>query len=264
MTTIKPIYFISDLHLSVQDPKGLELFINFISGPAASAHQLYILGDLFDVWVGDDLNVEFQLQIQKALKALTSSPVEVFYMNGNRDFLLSTRFLQEAGCHRLTDPYRFILHGIPTLLTHGDRLCTKDIAYQRYRKIAQNPLTKWLFLYLPKKIREAISQKLRRKSQEYQKSQINDILDVTKDAVETWMIQYQVTQLIHGHVHRPKIHDLTIKGKKSKRLVLGDWHRTGSVMMSTPNDMTLATYDPQKGLNPQEYYALVDLIDLVG
>jgi UDP-2,3-diacylglucosamine hydrolase len=229
------IIFISDLHLSAQDPIGVARFLDFLAGPAQHAKVLYILGDLFDVWVGEDLNTDFQIEIQKALIGLSEKGIGLFFIAGNRDFLIQARYLQKAGCKRLPDPTIINLHGTPTLITHGDKLCTQDIAYQRYRRVAQHPITRFLFMCLPKKTRQRIGQQLREKSQRYQKQQDVRILDVFLPTVDQWFTQYQVKQMIHGHVHRPAIHE----SGANKRLVLGDWHKKISYIESTPEGIQL-------------------------
>ncbi len=224
------------------------LFMDFLKGPVKGAKALYILGDLFDVWVGQDIHTEFQQFIQQALQDVVNSGTDVYFMNGNRDFLMQNAYLKAAGIKRLTDPTVISLFGTPTLLMHGDTLCTQDKAYQRFRLIAQNPITRFIFLCLPKAKRDNISKKLRAKSQQYQKTQSMTILDVTEEAVNKAMRQHQVSQLIHGHVHRPNIHDVASGIKGSKRLVLGDWHHHASLIISTPEANSLATYDMENGI----------------
>jgi len=248
--------FISDIHLSDANPALQELFLDFLQGPALFAERIFILGDLFDAWVGKDVNKDFQEFIKGALKNLSEKGIKLFFMAGNRDFLIQHSFLKEAGIKRISDPTIIQLHGIPTLLTHGDRLCTQDIAYQRYRRIAQNPFTRFLFLSLPRRMRQNIGQKLRQKSRQYQQTQDIQILDVSLDAVETCMKRYKVPQLIHGHVHRPNIHDVKLEGAKGKRLVMGDWHTEASLLISTPTETSLATYTPATGIKIKTSYSL--------
>jgi len=244
----KRIIFISDLHLSAANPNMAALFMDFLKGPVKGAQALYILGDLFDVWVGQDIHTAFQLSIQQALSAVVKNGTAVYFMNGNRDFLMQNAYLTAVGIKRLTDPTIIDLYGTPTLLMHGDSLCTEDKAYQRFRRVAQNPITRFLFMCLPKKMRDNISKKLRAKSQQYQKTQSLTILDVTEVAVHKVMRQHQVSQLIHGHVHRPNIHEVNSGAKGSKRLVLGDWHDKASLIISTPEGNSLATYDVKDGV----------------
>jgi UDP-2,3-diacylglucosamine hydrolase len=229
------ILFISDIHLSAHDEQGVSRFIEFIKGPAQTASKLYILGDLFDVWVGEDLNIDFQCTIQDILAQLAKKGVELFFMGGNRDFLVNERYLKKAHCQKLTDPTIINLHNIPTLLTHGDKLCTQDIAYQRYRMIAQNPLVRFLFLRLPKKTRQRIGQQLREKSRRYQQQQDSHILDVHLPTVDAWFSRYNVKQMIHGHVHRPAVHE----SATNKRLVLGDWFGKISYIQSSSEQIAL-------------------------
>lgn len=218
--------------------------MDFLQGPAKGVKALYILGDLFDVWVGQDLNTEFHMMIQQALSSLVKNGTAVYFMHGNRDFLMQNAYLKAAGVQRLADPSLINLHGTPTLLMHGDTLCTQDKAYQRFRRIAQNPLTRFIFLRLPQKTRDNISKKLRAKSKQYQKTQSLTILDVTEEAVTKAFKRHDVTQLIHGHVHRPNIHD----HHSRKRLVLGDWHHQASLIISTPTQNMLATYESTEGI----------------
>lgn len=250
------VLFISDLHLNPHDTAGLELFYQFVQGPAKQATALYVLGDLFDVWVGYDINPDFHQAIQRAFLALDAQGVSLYFMSGNRDFLISRAFLRKCHVKKLPDPCLISLQGQPVLLTHGDRLCTQDIVYQRYRKVVQHPLTRILFRSLPKSLRQKIAIKLRSKSQKYQKTKEITILDVTSDAVLQLMSQQKVRQLIHGHVHRPNIHDLTIGSYPAKRLVLGDWHQKGSVIISTPSAMQLASFTAEKGLKIEQQYEL--------
>lgn len=222
--------------------------MHFLQEPIKGVQALYILGDLFDVWVGQDIHTEFQQTIQAALAEVVKTGTKVYFMHGNRDFLMQNNYLKAAGIQRLPDPTVIDLHGTPTLLMHGDTLCTQDKAYQRFRRIAQNPITRWLFLRLPHKKRDHISKNLRAKSQQYQKKQSLSILDVTEVAVQQAMRKHHVTQLIHGHVHRPNIHDVSYDNPLGKRLVLGDWHKQASLIISTPTENILATYDLQLGI----------------
>lgn len=244
--------FISDLHLSEHRPALQTLFLQFLQGPATYAQKIYILGDLFDAWLGNDVNKAFHQIFYPLFKDLANRGIPLSFMAGNRDFLIDRSYLEEAGIKWLPDPCVIDLHGIKTLLTHGDKLCTQDVAYQRYRRIAQHPWTKWAFLHLPRRLRENMGKKLRLKSQQYQRKQETHILDVSQSEVEKWLAQYKVQQLIHGHVHRPKIH----QQQNTKRMVLGDWHDKGSVILSTPNQNALATYCPKEGFVIKESYAL--------
>lgn len=259
MSVSNATLFISDIHLSGHDSALQNLFLDFLQGPALEAEKLFILGDLFDVWVGDDLDPPFHEQICLALKQLSDKGIPLYFMAGNRDFLLEKQFLRKANIQKLSDPTMIDLYGKRTLLTHGDKLCTQDVAYQRYRRIAQHPLTRFLFLKLPKSIRTNIARKLRLKSQHYQKHQTLTILDVTQEAVDKMILRFSADQLIHGHVHRPKFHDFKIQGKSLKRFVLGDWHTSASLIISTPTDISLATYNLIDGIKIKATQALDDL-----
>jgi len=235
--------FISDLHLSPHVPQTTSVFLTFLQA-ARKASQLYILGDWFDVWLGSDIHTDFHQSIQDALKPLADAGVKLFFMSGNRDFLISSSFLKEAGCQKLSDPTCIDLYGTPTLLTHGDKLCTEDKIYQRYRRIVQHPFSRFLFLRLPHRTRQNIGNKLREKSRKYQEGQSATILDVSQSAVEKMMRLYNVNQMIHGHVHRPKVHSFMLGDKPAKRLVLGDWGAHGSLIISTADQNKLTLFDP--------------------
>lgn len=234
--------FASDIHLSPSNPAQLELFLLFLKEKTVNAEALYILGDLFDVWVGKDIHSGFHKVVLQALQAL-STKIPVYFIHGNRDFLCTRAFLAQAGIQKLPDPYLFSLYGVPTLLSHGDKLCTLDKTYQRYRRVAQNPIVRSLFLKLPLKTREKISFNLRQKSQQYQQQQHHQILDVTESAVIQLMQKYHAKQLIHGHVHRPKFHQHLLKDTTGHRFVLGDWHRNGNFILSTPQSHELINFD---------------------
>lgn len=231
----------------------------FLKGPAQSAHSLYILGDFFDYYVGTDVNTDFQEAMFTALRTLAQNGTQLFFISGNRDFLISSQALKKAQCQKLADPSFISLYGVPTLLTHGDKLCTEDIAYQRYRLIAQNPITRFLFLLLPKKIRQKIAQKLRLKSQRYQRDQTASLLDVTPASVDELIMKKQVKQLIHGHVHQPQIYTHPILGEKVKRVVLGDWHESCCFVVCTPEKTSLASFSMQNGVQIQASYALEEI-----
>jgi UDP-2,3-diacylglucosamine hydrolase len=256
LLTPNTVVFISDIHLQSDRPALTQLFFQFLRGPALAAKELYILGDLFDVWVGKDINSELNTQIAKALRDLHDKGVKTYFLCGNRDFLIQKDFLREAHCQPLKDPTLINLQGTPTLLTHGDLLCTQDLAYQRFRKIARNPLVRGLFVRLPKKMRQNSALKLRAKSKAYQGSVSMDILDVPVESAIDFLAKQGVRQMIHGHVHRPKIHDhLLPDGSQAKRVVLGDWKENrASLVLSTPQEMTLATFSPDEGIVPQASY----------
>lgn len=218
-------YFISDCHLSADSPKTLSLFARVIQS-MHGAKALYILGDLFDVWVGDDVTSPTSIQVAKLLQDLKQSGTQLYFMAGNRDFLLGKKFAVLAGWQVLADYHVLQDSERRILLTHGDLLCTDDKAYQRYRKLARNPITLWLYRHLPKKLRLRIAAKLRKKSKAYQASVNPTIIDANQDAIKQVMHQHQVNMLVHGHTHRPQIENLTL----GQRVVLGDWHADNAVI----------------------------------
>ncbi|NQY25918.1 MAG: UDP-2,3-diacylglucosamine diphosphatase [Piscirickettsiaceae bacterium] len=222
--------FISDLHLSPNDIDRIQLTINFLKTETKGVNALYILGDLFNTWLGDDIiPTEFELLIEQ-LQQLHQSGIKTYLMVGNRDFMMGENFAQRAGCELLADTCIIDLYGKKTLLMHGDTLCLDDIAYQRYRKWTRNKLIQWCFLHLSVNYRQGISDKIKQKSRQQKQTKSAMIMDVNLDEVERIMKQFSVTQLIHGHTHRPAIHQFEIDGTPAQRLVLGDWDKEVSVL----------------------------------
>ncbi|EKE83860.1 UDP-2,3-diacylglucosamine diphosphatase [Idiomarina xiamenensis] len=224
--------FISDLHLSPARPDICELFFEFLQGPAREAAALYILGDLFDAWIGDDDNSRFAAEVKQQLRQLTQAGVPSYFMAGNRDFMVGQRFAQQTGIHLLNDPTVIELYGQRTLLMHGDLLCTLDTGYQRFRRVIQHPLSKWLLARLPLSTRMRIANKLRANSQT-QQPQLSDEqlrrMDVELTTVRHVMESHAVKYLIHGHTHRPGHHQFSLSdGSTAERWVLGDWYEQGS------------------------------------
>lgn len=224
MTTL----FISDLHLSKEQPEILRLFLSFLAGPAAKADALYILGDLFEAWLGDDLILPEYQPALDALRKLTNSGVRAYVMHGNRDFLLGQQFAAATGCTMLDDPTVIDLYGSPTLLMHGDLLCSDDVAYQQLRKQLRDE--KWIaqFLAMPVQERIAFAQKLRQQSKQETSYKSEAIMDVNDVTVNDFMKQSGVSRIIHGHTHRPALHELA--GSK-RRYVLGDWLDNHAVVL---------------------------------
>ena len=223
-------YFISDCHLSISRPALLDCFTRFINEQAPQADALYILGDLFDYWLGDNVALEQPLcEVQNALLRLAQQ-LPVYFIHGNHDFLISQRFAQQCGLI-LLDQYSLIkLYGKNTLLTHGDLLCSDDRGYQCYRRIAQNPLTKATLNYLPAAIRRGLARLMNKISRGKRTLPKAQTVDVNQATVLKLMRQYATTRLIHGHTHKPAIHRLNIDGQKGQRIVLGDWYQHGSVL----------------------------------
>lgn len=222
MTTL----FISDLHLDEKEPQITELFLQFLKTQASKADALYILGDLFEVWIGDDEQSALQQTIQHALFELTRQ-VPVYFIHGNRDFLLGKQFAQAAGMTLLPEQTIIDLYGKKALIMHGDTLCTRDINYQNFRRKIRQPWIQKLFLCLPLSLRKKIASKLRQGSQQHTMHTQADIMDVTPEEVVSVMQNHQVDLLIHGHTHRANIH----QEKASTRIVLDAWHTHGNVLI---------------------------------
>ena len=218
-----PSLFISDLHLDNKRPDILRAFLHFLDHDARQADELYILGDLFEAWVGDDDDSELAQTCQRALKALSSSGTRLYYMHGNRDFLLGRQFAGATGGEILPDPILISLYGTPTLLMHGDSLCTADTDYMAMRQQLRGPEFQQHFLTQSLTERREVAKQLRMVSAEANSNKAGDIMDVTPAAVERVMAEHSCLQLIHGHTHRPKIHSLQVNGQAAKRIVLGDW-----------------------------------------
>ncbi|MGQ9659329.1 MAG: UDP-2,3-diacylglucosamine diphosphatase [Thermochromatium sp.] len=215
--------FISDLHLRSDQPATLDCFLRFLAGRARAARWLYILGDLFDVWIGDDDDAPLNRVVQSALRALTDSGTECAMLHGNRDFLLGRAFLRATGCRQLPDPCLIQIDGEPTLLMHGDRLCTDDLDYQRFRRRVRHPLVKRLFLWTSLARRRAIAADYRRRSVLANSAKTATIMDVNQQAVIATFRRYGATRLIHGHTHRPADHVHEVDGRAAQRLVLAEW-----------------------------------------
>ena len=227
MTTL----FIADLHLDAARPQMTELFERYLaSDEARHADALYILGDLVEAWIGDDDDAELPQRIARATRALSDSGVPVYFMVGNRDFLLGEDFAKRAGLTLLEDGAVHDLYGHPTLLMHGDVLCTDDVAYQAVRKQVRTPEWKANILAMPLAARRAFAAKAREDSRAHTGSTMETIMDVNADAITETMRTAGVGRLIHGHTHRPAIHRFELDGKQAERIVLGDWYEQGSVL----------------------------------
>ncbi|WAH60508.1 UDP-2,3-diacylglucosamine diphosphatase [Pseudomonas silvicola] len=236
------ILLISDLHLQEERPDITRAFLEFLAGRARSASALYILGDFFEAWIGDDGMTPYQLSIGEALRALSDSGTKIFLMHGNRDFLLGRRFCKLAGATLLRDPSVVDFYGEPVLLMHGDSLCTRDEGYMRMRRILRNPLTLFLLRHLPLRTRHRLARKLRSESRAQTRMKANDIVDVTPEEVPRVMAEHKVTTLIHGHTHRPAIHKLHAGDAPARRIVLGDWDKDGWALQVDEQGMSLAAF----------------------
>jgi UDP-2,3-diacylglucosamine hydrolase len=217
-------HFVSDLHLSPDRPATVALFLAYLTGRAREAENLYLLGDIFDAWIGDDDDSSPNTEVQTALEAITNAGVQCHLMHGNRDFLIGRRFCRKTGCRLLRDPTLLAFSGEPTLLMHGDLLCTDDVAYQRFRRRIRNPIVKRLFLLRSLKARRAVAASYRRRSGAATAQKPLEIMDVNQDTVLRYMRRYAATRLIHGHTHRPADHELAIDGQPAQRIVLSEWH----------------------------------------
>nr|WP_197975927.1 MULTISPECIES: UDP-2,3-diacylglucosamine diphosphatase [unclassified Pseudomonas] len=234
---------ISDLHLQEERPDITRAFLDFLGGRARSAEALYILGDFFEAWIGDDAMTPFQSSICAALRALSDGGTKIFLMHGNRDFLIGSSFCRKAGCTLLADPSLVRLNGEPVLLMHGDSLCTRDEGYMRLRRVLRNPLTLFVLRNLPLGTRHKLARKLRSESRAQTQMKAHDIVDVTPEEVPRVMRQHGVAILIHGHTHRPAVHELQIGDLPAQRIVLGDWDRQGWVLQVDDRGFNLAPFD---------------------
>jgi len=219
------ILFISDLHIALEKTEITRRFLNFLNSRARQAQALYILGDLFDTWIGDDDNMPPNKTVKTALKALADSGTKILMLQGNRDFLLGQRFAEETGI-TLLDEYAVIeLEGKLVLLTHGDLLCTDDLPYQAFRIKSHSPEWQQNVLSKPLWLRLLAARWYRLRSHFHKRRKTQDIMDVNQQTVKETMQHYQCHTLIHGHTHRPAIHDLTIDGHPAQRIVLADWKK---------------------------------------
>jgi UDP-2,3-diacylglucosamine hydrolase len=233
--------FVSDLHLDPASPGIARQFLAFLADEARSADTLYILGDLFEAWLGDDDPDPEARTVVGALRRLTDSGVTCRVMHGNRDFLIGRRFCQETGAQLVDDGTVVTLHGERALLMHGDALCTDDVSYQRLRRIVRNPLTQWVFRRMTLGQRQRLAQKLREGSRMHVGATAPEIMDVNASAVVKAFEHSGVRTLIHGHTHRPGVHELSVAGQPVRRIVLGDWYTQGSVLEWSDAGLALRT-----------------------
>src|SRR6266403_1748695 len=223
--------FVSDVHLDAGAPEATEQFLGFLAGEAAAAEALYILGDLFEAWVGDDDQDPAKERVCRGLHTLTARGVACFVLHGNRDFLLGEGFCERSGCRLLTDPIVAEFDGERVLLTHGDALCTDDHPYQELRSIVRTPQWQRRFLALPLADRELLADQARAGSRQHTSRTIPYIMDVNSEAVAAAFRATGVRRIIHGHTHRPGIHETLIDGEPARRIVLGAWYEQGSYLV---------------------------------
>ncbi|QKN82949.1 UDP-2,3-diacylglucosamine diphosphatase [Scandinavium goeteborgense] len=234
--------FIADLHLHTEEPAITAGFLRFLRGEARSADALYILGDLFEAWIGDDSPEPLNREIAKEIKALVDSGVPCFFIHGNRDFLLGKRFARESGMTLLPEEQCLDLYGRKVLIMHGDTLCTDDTGYLAFRAKVHQPWLQMLFLTLPLFIRRRIAAKMRDDSKNANSHKSMEIMDVNAHAVVEVMEKHQVQWLIHGHTHRPALHELTANEQPAFRVVLGAWHSEGSMVKVTTDNVELIAF----------------------
>jgi len=236
--------FISDLHLAAERARIVEQFFSFVAGPAQGARALYVLGDLFEYWVGDDdLDDPLNRSVAQAFSTLAAEGTAVYFMHGNRDLLVGSEFARRASAHLLEDPTLIDLHGTRTLLVHGDTLCTDDVEYQKFRVYARNPQNQARFLAQPVAARHAEMEALRLRSESAKQDKTAEIMDVNPEAVAQALRKAGYPRLIHGHTHRPARHIHRIDGHECERWVLGDWYAGGSYLRCDASGCASITLD---------------------
>ena len=239
--------FVSDLHLDPARPEITALFLRFLQREAASADALYILGDLFEAWVGDDDPSSTGQQVADGLRRLADAGVPVYFVHGNRDFLVGQDYAGRAGMRILPDPAVVSLYGEPVLVMHGDLLCTDDHAYQAFRAQTRDPHWQAMFLAQPLAARQAFAAQARQASMSRQQDMIDGdrasfeaVTDVNPQAVEATLARFGVATLVHGHTHRPAMHAVRIGDREGRRIVLGDWYEQGSLLRVDADGAVLA------------------------
>jgi UDP-2,3-diacylglucosamine hydrolase len=227
----KPVYFVADLHLAGHRPNGVDAFVRFLSETAARGSALYILGDLFEHWVGDDDHSDSSNEVVlTSIAKLTGLGVPVYFMPGNRDFVLGRAAAKRAGVSMLPDPSVVTLFGRPTLLAHGDAYCTADVTYQTYRRWIRSNWIRAVYNLLPLGLRRGVVRSIRRRSELGKKSKSAMIMDVEQSAIETALRTANCDLMIHGHTHRPARHEHLVDGRLCVRWVLADWYAKGSYL----------------------------------
>lgn len=233
---------ISDLHLDPSRPAVTRAFYEFLQDRAREAETLYILGDFFEAWVGDDDDAPLSLEIQDKLRQYVDAGHKLFFMHGNRDFLVGEGFARNTGATLLEDPTVVSLGGENVLLMHGDSLCTGDTEYMAFRQQARNPAWQQSLLSRPLEERRAIAAQLRATSKSMNSLKAEDIMDVTQSEVERLMLENGVQTLIHGHTHRPAVHEFSLDNGPARRIVLGDWHDLGWCIRADNNRLDLINW----------------------
>ncbi|MCG5499960.1 UDP-2,3-diacylglucosamine diphosphatase [Ectothiorhodospira lacustris] len=231
--------FISDLHLDKERPHSLRLFERFLQTRVPGADALYILGDLFEYWVGDDDPAPHLDRAFDLLSALSEQGMSLFFVHGNRDFLVGETFARRCGCQLLETETVVELYGTAALIMHGDSLCTDDVDYMAFRTLVRDPQWQAAFLARPLDRRHAEAEAARARSRSSTRNKSAEITDVNARAVTDALRRHGVQTLIHGHTHRPAIHDLTVAGRPARRIVLPDWYDTGGLLVCRPDGMSL-------------------------
>jgi len=236
-------FFVADLHLTDERPVATGRFFRFLDEEAAGADALYILGDLFEAWIGDDHGERVARDTAQRLKALADAGTPVYFMHGNRDFMLAGRYAALAGMTLLTDPTRIDLYGVPTLLMHGDTLCSDDMAYQAFRRRVRHPLTLALLRQLPLAWRRRLARQARAGSESAKAGKPAAIMDVNADAVLRVLREHRICRLIHGHTHRPAQHVHAVDGHDCERWVVPDWYARWGYVVCDAAGCALRTED---------------------
>jgi UDP-2,3-diacylglucosamine hydrolase len=232
-------YFIADLHLTPDRPDITACFLAFLKNDAPVSEKLYILGDLFESWIGDDDDSDFVNDIAKALATLKSLGTEIFFIHGNRDFLLGKRFAIKSSMVLLPEVELIDLYGKPVVIMHGDTLCTKDVGYQKFRKKSRSWWWQTMIKSLPLFVRRKIAENYRKRSASATAMKSQDIMDVTDSEVIICLEKHNSQLLIHGHTHRPFVHQITANNQSAQRIVLGDWYEQGAWLKVTPTSIEL-------------------------
>lgn len=232
-------YFIADLHLTQSRPDITACFLHFLAHEAVKAEKLYILGDLFESWIGDDDDSDFVSHIAEALKALSLTGTSTYFIHGNRDFLLGSKYAQKAHLTLLNEVEQVELYGKKAVIMHGDTLCTRDVDYQKFRIKSRSWWWQTMIKSLPLFVRKKIAANYRERSSAATSMKSQEIMDVTEQEVVNCLTQYNCQLLIHGHTHRPAVHKLTANKQEAQRIVLGDWYTQGAWLKVTPDNIVL-------------------------
>jgi len=232
--------FIADLHLSEQHPKITQALYSFLEKNKTAVDALYILGDLFEVWIGDDEHTPLMDEVAEELAQYSSvNGVPIYYIHGNRDFMIGKKYAKQSSMQLLPEHYEIDLYGIKTLLMHGDTLCLADKNYQKMRKVIHNPFLQFVFNLLPLHFRKKIGWKIRTASQSKKVHKNNNIMGVTHSEVERLLIKHRCKTLIHGHTHQVAKHQFDINGQPHQRIDVGDWYHNFSYLEATEESIEL-------------------------